>query len=672
VPPAAETKVAAATAALRFTDTMLARARGMRPRRGVRLGEDRWVNPFQVMWTPPPGVPKSAGIAQDTNISNMLNWVGEGVYSSFAEGVTFMGYAYLSELAQRPEYRRIIETISTELTRKWIKISSRGDEDKSDKVKALEELFENLKVKEVHRRVANYDGFFGRGHVYIELEGPDDREELITDIGDGLNGASKMKVRRGSLKALRPVEPVWCYPTTYNSIDPLKEDWYNPTQWYVMGRQLHSSRLLRYVGREVPDLLKPAYAFGGLSMSQMAKPYVDNWLRTRQSVSDLIHSFSVFVLMTDLSIMTQPNGEENILKHVEWFNTLRDNQGLMLLNKTTEEFRNITVPLGTLDQLQAQSQEHLSSVSGIPLVKLLGISPHGLNASSEGEIRVFYDWIHSYQELLLSPNLWRIFRLAQLSLFGAVDPELTFEFEPLWELDEKSLADLRKVQADTAQVYIDIGVLGQDEVRKQLADDPDSPWQGLDVEKMPDLKQEEEQGLMPKGAGRGSASRAGAGGEPSAEAAGPGAPEVAEESVHDEDDIPAGMAAEENGNGRDLGEIRKDHLGSLLAASEEDLRRVAELIAAVVRGGGKPNERTRKLATLLAPRDLMADMRGEMNRYQKLGALLVDRDKGVADEESANRFVKLAQLLAETSEEIDYDSRFQKLARLIGGEREVH
>jgi hypothetical protein len=48
-----------------------------------------------------------------------------------------------------------------------------------------------------------------------------------------------------------------------------------------MSREVHRSRLLTFIGRELPDILKPAYAFGGLSMSQMLKPYVDNRLRSR-------------------------------------------------------------------------------------------------------------------------------------------------------------------------------------------------------------------------------------------------------------------------------------------------------------------------------------------------------------------------------------------------------
>jgi Anti-CBASS protein Acb1-like len=74
----------------------------------------------------------------------------------------------------------------------------------------------------------------------------------------------------------------------YNSNDPLKDDWYRPNTWYIQSKAIHSSRLITLIGREVPDLLKPTYSFGGLSLSQMAKPYVDNWLKTRQRRDNLV------------------------------------------------------------------------------------------------------------------------------------------------------------------------------------------------------------------------------------------------------------------------------------------------------------------------------------------------------------------------------------------------
>jgi hypothetical protein len=239
-------------------------------------------------------------MAQDSAIGGALSWAGNFAGQVFAEGLEFLGYSYLTELAQRPEYRVISETPATEMTRKWIKLQAVGEEDKTEKIKAIEDEFTRLGVRDAFRKAAELDGFFGRAHIYVDTGATDDREELRTSIGNGQDATSKAKIGKGSLKQLLVREPVWTYPSSYNSTDPLKPDWYKPSSWFVQGKEVHATRLLTFIGREVPDLLKPAYSFGGLSMSQMVKPYVDNWLRVRQSVSDLISTFSTSDIKTDL------------------------------------------------------------------------------------------------------------------------------------------------------------------------------------------------------------------------------------------------------------------------------------------------------------------------------------------------------------------------------------
>jgi hypothetical protein len=82
-------------------------------------------------------------------------------------------------------------------------------------------------------------------------------------------------------------------------------------------------------------------------------------------------------------------------------------------------------------------------LSRIPAVKLLGIQPAGLNASSAGEMRSFEENIHSYQESFFRPNLKTVLNLVQCSLFGEVDPDITFDFIPITE----ELNELERAQA---------------------------------------------------------------------------------------------------------------------------------------------------------------------------------------------------------------------------------
>lgn len=486
------------------SDLALMRARGM----GKGVAPKVFTTPVHPMERLN-AVPAHAMLANDSAISGTQSWANAQIAETFGsvwdEAVTFLGYAYLSELAQRPEYRMMTETIASEMTRRWIRFTSTSGDDKKQeaRIKELDAEFKRLRVRDMFKRATELDGFFGRGHIYIDTGDTEDRDELQKSIGDGWDELSASKIRKGSLEALRVVEPVWCYPTSYNSNDPLKDDWYRPNEWYVQSKIVHSSRLITLIGRPVPDLLKPTYSFGGLSLSQMAKPYVDNWLETRQGVNDIITSFTTWVLKTDLSSAMDGGDGDQLFKRIALFNMLRSNQGTMALQMGAEgvgeEFANVSAPLGSLDQLQAQAQEHLASVSHIPTVKLLGIQPAGLNASSEGELRSFFDWIHAFQESLFRAHLHRLMGIVMLSLWGNVDEDIGFEFEPLWTLDEKGLAEVEKLKAETDQVHIDNGTISQAEARKRIASDADSGYNGLDVDELPDLLEEEESGLEPQG-----------------------------------------------------------------------------------------------------------------------------------------------------------------------------
>jgi uncharacterized protein len=460
-------------------------------------------NPFEV-YAPAKGVlPAGAKMAMDDAGYNALGWAQSAYMASgaYAEGQTFLGYPELSLLAQRPEYRLIVETLATEMTRKWIDFRAKGDgEDKSERISKIQDEFERLNVRDAFRQAARNDGFFGRGHIYLDTGDGDDPQELGTNLGDGRNATSRAKISPDHrLKGVRAIEPVWTYPQQYNSTDPLRPDWYKPSTWFAMGKQVHGSRLLTLIGCEVPDMLKPAYSFGGLSKSQMAKPYVDNWLDTRQATNDIIRSFTVFLLKTNMSAVLSGAGGDDFFKRLDMFNATRDNRGVMAIDKEFEDFSNVSAPLGGLDHLQAQAQEHLASVSRIPLVKLTGISPSGLNASSDGELRCWSDLIHSEQENLFRPELTTILGYVQLSLFGDVDPDITFDFLPIYELTEKEKAELRQVEATTGSTLIQVGAIDPKEERTRVAHDPETPYAGLDIDKMPDLKQEEAEGLMPGG-----------------------------------------------------------------------------------------------------------------------------------------------------------------------------
>lgn len=433
--------------------------------------------PWTVPELPPfaPAEARTAMLAMDSsqagssfNISGIYAWALTG---AFSEGLAWLGNPYLAELSQRPEYRRVSEIYAQEATRKWIKFN--GD---ADKIDTIEKAITTFGVRDKIKRVVELDGFFGRGQIFIDLGDDVGAPELAKPL------VVKAKVGKGKIKNFKVVEPFWSYPGPYEATNPLHPDFYVPRIWYVMASQVHASRLLTVVGREMPDMLKPAYAFGGLSLSQAIKPYVDNFIRTRQSVSDLIHSFSTMVFATDMSQAITGGKGEGLRTRLELFNRTRDNRGVFAINKENEELTNVSTPLGTLDDLQAQSQEQIASIAGIPLVVLLGVTPSGLNASSDGEIKTFYATIKSYQEKTLRSPMQTIIELIQINEFGKIDEEITWEFVDLWEMSATDKATIRKTDAEIDQIYGDLGVVSNEEIRERVTDDEESPYFGMDLE----------------------------------------------------------------------------------------------------------------------------------------------------------------------------------------------
>lgn len=424
-----------------------------------------------------PATMEKAMMAQDSAMEPVYAYVSEAY-----AGMGFIGYPYLAELSQRPEYRKMSDVIAKEMTRKWIKLEVKGEDDKSDKLEVIEKAMRRHRLRAKFRLAALQDGLFGRSQIYIDVKTPSgmlawaDPDELKSILVK-----SPAKIAKGSLVGFKVIDPVWTTPYLYNSDNPMRPDFYKPTSWFVLGRQVHSSRLLNIVSREVPDLLKPSYNFGGMSLTQLTIPYVNNWLKTRQAVANLIDGFSIPVLRTNLQSILSGGPGDDVYARIDVFNRTRSNRGTYAIDKDTEEFGFENVPLTGLDALQNQSLEQLCVVPGIPLVKYTGITPSGLNATADGEIRVFYDEMLSIQEAVFRDPLQQCLEVIQLSEFGEIDPDITFSFVPLWQLSQKEQAEVRKYDAEADAVLVEVGAISPQEVRERVAADETNGYHSLDL-----------------------------------------------------------------------------------------------------------------------------------------------------------------------------------------------
>lgn len=462
------------------------------------------------------GAPEEARMALDSQLEEC------GVYSllqhSFAMGqmpqTQFLGYGTLQQIAQNGLIRACVETTVDDMTRNWIELKREGespqsprqeylaslglqdeqaDEDAQAQLDALTAEMQRLKLQQVFHDAAALVGYMGGCLVYIDT-GETDPEMLRQPLHIG-TASAELKADR-PLRFV-PLDPINVFPGLYNSTAPLRAGYFCPRTWWVLGQEVHHSRLLRLVANEVPVLLKPTYNFLGMAQAQVLWDYVMHFQNCRVASERLLGKFSLTVMKTDMAnVLTQQAGTAELDKRIALLVQHRSNDGVQVIDKEAEDIIKLETPLGGVTDIVRQALETLAAINRTPAVKLLGISPSGFNATGESDIRNYYDHILSQQEKVLRPALETVLRILQIRLFGKVDKAITFDFAALSEADSAALANTQKTKADTMAVLLDRQVVSPEECRRRLASDPDSGFSDIDADDLPEPPEEEMGGGM--------------------------------------------------------------------------------------------------------------------------------------------------------------------------------
>jgi len=143
-----------------------------------------------------------------------------------------------------------------------------------------------------------------------------------------------------------------------------------------------------------------------------------------------------------------------------------------LLLDATESFEYRYASLSGVAELMDRYPNRLAAVSGIPVTRLYGTSPGGLNATGESDIRGYYDEVAATViEPKVIPAWERVVEVmcsaSKGPTGGKVPQAWSVEARPLWEPSDQEIADLRKTTAETDAINIDKGVYTPQDARQR-------------------------------------------------------------------------------------------------------------------------------------------------------------------------------------------------------------
>lgn len=397
---------------------------------------------------------------------------------------SFVGYGVLQQIAQNGMIRACIQTVADDVSRRWITLDG-----PAEKVEVLEKLLSDtnnggLSVKELFHRAVTTTGYMGGAFIFIDTGDAD------TELPLAINEFSA-ELSQGSNVRFVLVDPVNVSPVAYNCTNPLDVDYMVPKVWQVLGRRVHASRMLTFVENQPPMLLRPNYNFLGIPQAQILWDYVVHFNKTRISVAKLLDKISLLVVQTDMDeILSSQTGVQDFDAKMEFLQRYRDNDSVFVCDKDSEAVTNVQTSIAGCTDIVRQSLELIACINRTPAVKLLGISPSGFNATGESDIKNYYDYIASKQELYRD-QIQTIINVLQLTQWGYIDPSITFTFNSLSQDDKASKAMTAQTRIGALTQLVDRQAISAEELRDLVRQDPDLELSSLD-EEMPEVLSEAE------------------------------------------------------------------------------------------------------------------------------------------------------------------------------------
>lgn len=384
----------------------------------------------------------------------------------------FIGYGRCQQLAQDSVMRLMIHTRTDEMVRRWIKLKCED----ADRAERLNREIERLHIRAKLQQAVALMGFMGGAYLYVDTgtkkpEDPLDWSAHGSEWGDGVT--------------FRVIDPFFTAAQGFNATDPLADDFYKPSVILVMGKPVHRSRLIRLVENEVPQMLLPSYNFLGIPQSQLLEDYVRDFRDNREAANRLLKKFSSSTLKMNLSQWLYSSGarsqvERRIANFIRW----RNNDGVAVLDKDSEDFVQINTPLAGVDALLSQSLQFVVAVNRTNVVKTLGLSPAGFN-TGDSDIKTHNDMIAGLQEKVLREPIQRILQALTLAIWGDAEP-VAFDFNALNEDDERTVAETQKIRADVIAVYADRGIITPEEGREAVRQMEQGDLAGVITGDLPD------------------------------------------------------------------------------------------------------------------------------------------------------------------------------------------
>ena len=375
--------------------------------------------------------------------------------------------------------RKIVDVIPTDMLKNWIKIISGLDPDKTDKIN---KVIRRTKTKEKLKLGLQWGRLYGGAAGLILNDGQDDELEQPLDYDQLVPGCFKGLLILDRWSGIYP---------SIELIDDINDADFGLPKYYTintsnttagsynennLGTKVHHSRIVRFVGRELPYWEKIQEMHWGESELEIVFEELKKRDNTSYNIAGMIFLANIRVLqMNDLGQLLGSGSEQakkNLYNVIEAQNRLMNNMGIYVMDKD-DDFSIHNYTFSGLDEIYQSFMLDVAGACEMPVTKLFGREPSGFNSTGESDLKQYYDTVGEKQETYLLPVIDKLLPIICMSALGEIPDDLDWAFNPVYQVSNKDMADLAQSYTSPVLEVYNAGLINKTIALKELRQQSD-------------------------------------------------------------------------------------------------------------------------------------------------------------------------------------------------------
>ncbi len=364
--------------------------------------------------------------------------------------------------------KRIIDMPTEDMTRAWYTIASGIDESDLHEISRLEARHS---VKQEMANAIRWARLYGGALALIVIRDEEDKLDQPIDMEMLLPGCFQGLLVLDRTQGIMPSAELESNLDDPDFGLPMYYDVNMDSGMYGGRIRIHHSRVLRFVGRELPHLETVSENYWGASEMEHIHEELLKRSATSANIAQLVFQANISTLkMGDFGERLAVGSDEEkaeVFRAIEAENRFRTSYGLQLLS-SKDSLETHPYSFGGLSEIYEQFMMDMAGAAEIPATKLFGRSPSGMNATGESDLRNYYESIAQMQERMLRPALEKLVPIEAVSALGYAPNDLEIIFEPVMTSSPEARANIMNTMSQPVIQAFEKGLISREDAIAEL------------------------------------------------------------------------------------------------------------------------------------------------------------------------------------------------------------